>query len=189
MLQTGFKFALDGFHNVPDTRVNYFGLYFLNSTTNPAALYQDRYDSTRVNLNSHYDWNSPTVSPRFLDGFITYKDIPFDKNLTIIIDIRSIVIRKKKPVIKPVGWTALPIFSADGYVQSGIYQLPVFKGPAPKDIIAQLADTEPWDYLKELYSGRKPKLTFLEPMSAVVRLLDAQREVIFDSFRGGISNI
>lgn len=175
---SGMKFALDGFHNVTDSKTNYFGLYFLNSTTNPAALYQDRYDSSKINLNSNYDWTSPCVSPRFLDGFVTYKDIEFDKNLTIIIDVRSIQIKKNKPVIKTVGWTALPVFSADGYVQSGIYQLPIFKGAANKEIIAQLAETEPWDYLKELYTAKNAKLSFLEPMSAVVRLLDGQREVI-----------
>jgi hypothetical protein len=105
--------------------------------------------------------------------------VPFDKNLTLIIDVKSVIFKKKGtlPVFSSVGWTALPIFSPDGYVQSGIYQLPIFKGTVPKDILEQLPENDPWPFLMDKLNEKKSKLQLLEPMSAVVRLLDGQREV------------
>lgn len=176
--KSGFKFALDGFHNVPDKDIPYIGLYCLNP---PAALYQTPINANLIHLNSNFNWeDSAAASPQFLEGFVTFKDVKFDKNLTIIIDIQTVVFKKKTiPTFKPIGWTVLPVFSSNGYVQSGIYQLPVFQGPAIKDIIEQLPLNDPWPFLLEQMAVKKSRLKFLEPMSAIVRLLDSQREVIF----------
>ncbi len=179
--KSGFKFALDGFHNVPDSSIPYIGLYCLNP---PAALYQHPLDANLVHLNSNYNWeDSAAQSPQFLEGFVTFRDIKFDKNLTLIIDVQTIAFKKKTvPVFKTIGWTVLPIFSPNGYVQSGIYQLPIFEGAVPKDIIEQLPVNDPWPFLMELVAQKKSRVKFLEPMSAIVRLLDSQREVIFILF-------
>ena len=176
--KSGFKFALDGFHNVPDSSIPYIGLYCLNP---PAALYQHPLDANLVHLNSNFNWeDSAAQSPQFLEGFVTFRDVRFDKNLTLIIDVQTIAFKKKTvPVFKPIGWTVLSIFSPNGYVQSGIFQLPIFEGPVPKDIIEQLPLNDPWPFLMELVAQKKSRIKFLEPMSAIVRLLDSQREVFY----------
>lgn len=173
-MPSGFKFALDGFHNVPE-EIPYVGLYCLNP---PAALYNSG-DRNQVHLNSNFNWESPYCSPQFLEGYVTFRDVKFDKNLTLIIDVRTVTFKKKgqMEIIKPIGWTALPIFSPDKYVMSGIYQLPIFKGPVIPEILKELPEQDPWHYLMEKMNEKKTKLEFLEPMSAIVRLLDGQREV------------
>ena len=50
--EAGFKFSLDGIHNVPKGAA-YAGLYCLNP---PAALYQLDPNPTLVHLNSNLDW-------------------------------------------------------------------------------------------------------------------------------------
>jgi len=174
--KSGFKFALDGFHNVPNKSIPYIGLYCLNP---PASLYENPIDPTRIHLNSNYNWeDSAATSPQFLEGFVTFRDVKFDKNLTLIIDVRSVTFKKKViPVFKNIGWTILPIFSSNGYVQSGIYQLPIFDGSVPKDVIEQLPVNDPWPYLMELMATKKSRIKYLQTMSAIVRLLDSQREV------------
>ena len=174
--KSGFKFALDGFHNVPDKSIPYVGLFCLNP---PAPLYQDPCAADQVHLNATFDWKgSAASSPRFIEGFITFRNIKFDKNLTIIIDIQTVIFKKKTiPTFKSIGWTILPVFSSNGYVMSGIYQLPIFEGAVPTDIIEQLPMNDPWPFLMDLMGNKKSRVKYLEPMSAIVRLLDSQREV------------
>ena len=114
----------------------------------------------------------------FIEGFITFRNIKFDKNLTIIIDIQTVIFKKKTiPTFKPIGWTILPVFSSNGYVMSGVYQLPIFEGPVPTDIIEQLPMNDPWPFLMDLLANKKSRVKYLETMSTIVRLLDSQREV------------
>jgi len=63
-----------------------------------------------------------------LEGFATFNDIKFSRYLHIIIDIKSINFDKVEPEITDIGWTVCPIFKADGYVISNIYQIPVIEG-------------------------------------------------------------
>jgi hypothetical protein len=167
----GFKFAVDGFHNINDKKP-YIAFYCLNP---PAALYQDNLDANAIHLNSKIDWDSALPSPRFVEGFVNFPNIKFDKNLTMIIDVRSVKFTRTRAVFENIGWAICPIFSADGYVQSGIYQIPVINGAVPKDIINELPMNDPWPYLNDLISSKK--LKYLEYMSVLVRLLDGQREV------------
>lgn len=50
--EAGFKFSLDGIHNVPKPAA-YAGLYCLNP---PGALYQIDPNPLQVHLNSNLDW-------------------------------------------------------------------------------------------------------------------------------------
>ena len=176
-ITAGFKFSLDGFHNSAVSDLPLIGLYCLNP---PAALYEPLIiDPNSILLNSNLDWESPLSSPKYNEGFFTWKDQIFNKNLSIIIDVRSVYItgRRDKIKIDPVAWTIVPVFTPNGYVKSGCYQMPLIKGPVKRELLKELANNDPWEYLMEIKNNKKSKLSFLEPMSAVVRLLDAQREV------------
>ena len=173
--QAGFKFALDGLHRAPSDSITYTGLYCLNP---PGALYEEEIDDSKVQLTSLLNWEGPAVSPQWVEGFITYKDVPFEKNLHIIIDIRSVNFSRTTPHFSSIGWTICPVFSADGYVRSGLYQIPVFKGKFPPDLRRELQEEDPWPYLMEMVGRRnRYKLQFLESTTAMIRLVDAQREV------------
>ena len=69
-----------------------------------------------MHLNSKFDWESPRHSPRYLEGFVNFPNIKFDKNLTIIIDVYSVTFTRTKNQFHKIGWTICPVFSPDGYV-------------------------------------------------------------------------
>ena len=117
------------------------------------------------------------MSPRFLEGFATFKDAKFDRNICIIIDIRTVSFAKLEPVIEDVGWTILPVFSPNGFVMSGIYQIPLFKGAPIPEYLKEMEKTDPWPFLMEKLKDKKSRISYLEPTSVIVRLLDSNREV------------
>ncbi len=117
--QAGFKFSLDGLHNVPSNSKLVVGIYCLNP---PGAFYDpDNPDIKDVHLNSNFNWSSALRSPQYLEGFATFQDIKFSRHLHVLVDLKKVDFGQVDPVISDVGWTALPVFSPDGYVMSNIY--------------------------------------------------------------------
>lgn len=94
---TGFKFSLDGYHNVPNTSLPLIGLYCLNP---PAAFYSGNFDPKSILLNSNFDWDSPLSSPKYNEGFFTWRDLPFNKYLNIIVDVRTVSISERKDKVR-----------------------------------------------------------------------------------------
>lgn len=174
--QAGFKFSLDGLHLVPKESIPYIGLYCMNP---PGDLYLDEPDHSKIQMTSLLNWEGPAKSPQWLDGYITFKDIPHQNNLHMLIDIRSVSFAKTTPEFSKIGWTICPIFSPDGFVLSGIYQIPLFKGEFPKGLRQELQENDPWPYLMELMKNKKNpfKLSFLGDTTVICRLVDSQREV------------
>lgn len=60
-------------------------------------------------------------TPVYMNGFYVYPNVAFDRNLSMIIDVRMVNISRVKPEVTNVGWAVLPIFEDNGYVDSGIY--------------------------------------------------------------------
>jgi len=109
--EVGFKISVDGFHNVPDTSNPYVAIYSLNP---PGRLYLDLgFDNRDVITCTSYNWDSPLQSPQFNEGYFKFKDVPFQKNTHIIIDVRKIIYseRGNKAKIEKIGWTILPLFT------------------------------------------------------------------------------
>jgi len=181
----GFMIAVDGFHNVPE-KVPYINFCCINP---PGALTTKPLDSRQIYVNSNINWESPIMSPQFLEGFFYFKNISVRQNLTIIFEVRAVAYKKSSLTLKTIGWTVLPVFNQSGYVQSGIYQLPIFKGPLPLDTLSYISSQDAWPYLMNLMSMKNSPIQLLEPMGIIVRLLDGQREVSLNltkinSFRG-----
>jgi len=173
--ESGFKFALDGLHNAP-TAQPYIGLYMLNPPGD-FYVYDDEPNASKLQLNSVLDWDGPLLSPRFLDGYMTFKDIPFSKNMHLIVDIRTINLLKHPPQFSYVGWTIVPLFTPDGFVLSGVYQIPLFVGEVNKTIVEELAENDPWPHIMDQIKAKKIK--YLGNSSIMIRLVDGQREVFF----------
>jgi hypothetical protein len=78
-----------------------------------------------------------------------------------------------------IGWTVVPVFSPNGYVMSGIYQVPLFKGAVRLDFLDEFLRNDPWEFIieKTKSKAKNDKLEYLEPVNILVRVLDAQREV------------
>ncbi|KAL4486755.1 hypothetical protein ABPG72_006587 [Tetrahymena utriculariae] len=172
----GFKFSLDGFHNNPQTDYPIIGLFCLNP---PGDLYKNLGAKTdTVILDSAFNWDSPIISPQFNEGYFTFRGIDYSKNLSIIIDCRKVKFSERgdKVVIENVGWTICPIFTPNGYVKSGIYQIPMFKGSIPMHVVDSVTRQDPWEYIEEQLKTPKSGVVYYENMSAIIRLLDAQRD-------------
>lgn len=176
--ESGFKFALDGLHNAP-TAQPYVGLFMLNPPGD-FYVYDDEPNVSKLQLNSVLDWEGPLLSPRFLDGYMTFKDIPFSKNSHLVIDVRTVNLLKHPPQFSHVGWTIVPLFTADGFVLSGVYQVPLITGEVNKRIIEEIAENDPWPYILDQIKAKKIK--WLGQTSIMIRLVDGQREVNLPSF-------
>ncbi|EGR33876.1 hypothetical protein IMG5_033550 [Ichthyophthirius multifiliis] len=172
----GFKFSLDGFHNNPHKDYPIVGLYCLNP---PATFYLGGgYKRDEIMLNSAYNWQSPITSPQFTEGYFTFTGVEFQQNLSIIIDCRKVIFNKKgdQVYLENIGWTLCPVFTNNGYVKSGIYQLPIFKGQVPFDILQKASQQNPWMAIQEGIKNKKNSVKYYETMSCIVRILDAQRD-------------
>lgn len=75
----------------------------------------------------------------------------------------------------------VPLFSPDGYALSKAFQIPLIKGPVDPAIIKQMEKRDPWELIPELMNDPKTKATikYAQYTSIIVRVVDAQREVIF----------
>jgi hypothetical protein len=167
----GFKVAIDAVHNTPSDDPHVV-IFCLNP---PGSLYMNTKITQDVIFTTKVEWSSSIKTPQYLDGFHTYKNITFDKNLHLLIDVRAVSFAKQKPEVQAVGWTILPIFSPDGYVRSGIYQMPVFRGPVPASFLPDLASNDPWATL--MNAVNKPGgPVYLNSVSVIVRLVDSQRD-------------
>ena len=169
----GFKFAFDGLHNAPSSQV-YAALTMLNP---PGGFYGNPPNPNQVGLSSIVDWEGPLTSPRFIEGYSTFKGIEPRKSTHIIAEIKTLNLSKKVPQISSVGWTVIPLFTSDGYFLTGMYQIPLITGEVNKNIIDVIIanDAHPWEVITQNITAKKVK--WLSTASIMIRLLDGQREV------------
>lgn len=67
---------------------------------------------------------------------VCVRQIVYNPNLVVVIDVRGI---SGKGPPKSIGWTMLPVFEErTRFVASGYYQLPLFSGAVPSQLLDQL---------------------------------------------------
>jgi len=148
------------------------------------------------------DVKAPQKHQRFLDGLIPFRNVPYDRNAMLVLEIREINVNTKPAkgpphIVEPASkgmWTVVPVFRHeeidDGAdwptVASGVYGLPLFKGAVPKELVqlAVVGDSDPWNWIEDrLFRGKderkmKPGEIALagddKMATAVIRLVDAQ---------------
>lgn len=64
----GFKFVIDGFHNLPENHI-FCAIYCVYP---PGTLYTENVDSSQVFFEYLLDWNSPISSPKFLESYTLF---------------------------------------------------------------------------------------------------------------------
>ncbi|EGR31823.1 hypothetical protein IMG5_101270 [Ichthyophthirius multifiliis] len=174
--KVGINFSLDGLNKVPNSKWIYSGLislfppgnYYLNSV---------QQNQDQIQMISQCDLLSPAESPRFKQGFISYTDQPFDRYLSIIVDIKALQINKNEKKLQNIGWTLVPLFSPDGYALSKVFQLPLIKGEVNPVILQEMNKRDPWDVIQEKLNQKNSKFKLCEEYTSImVRVVDAQRE-------------
>lgn len=183
----GFKVAIDGFHNMKD-KGPFVTVYYVNHPEyNMDEVIRD---PLRMQINSSFDWSSPLPSPAYIEGYVNYKKIKSHESAHLVIDVRKvkIIVKKGKEYydLEPYAWCVLPLFTFDRYVNSGIYQMPLFKGAVSQPLLKRCLDSrDVWkqgmlDALRETdLETKKPLLEYMKYSSVIVRLIDGQREVDF----------
>lgn len=178
----GFKFIVDGIHNLPKK-----GFYITSYTLNPPAVYYTKEEKQDISVYSNFDWEKSTLKTIFYnEGYVKFKEIEFSPSLCFIIELSTVETPAfSDPEIKPAAWTILPVFIIDplsmqGYVNSNIYQLPLFEGKMTKEIAETLQSGDPWQKVMELVKNKKAK--YWSYASVYCRLLDIQRDGHFQKF-------
>ena len=170
----GFKFAVDGILNIP-----YKGFFIVLFHINPDLKFyengQER-STESTHINCHFNWaNSNYSYVQYNESYIIFSEIDFYENKHIIIDIKEVTLPVLgEPKVKDIGWTFLPIFTKDGYINSNIYQLKVYKGKVTQNLVYELKENDIYDSVK--YYNNKSN-AMLKDTTVVCRLLDSQREV------------
>ncbi len=147
----GFKISIDGFHNSPESK---HPLVTLTSLSPPGTFYHSPDDvPPAVVLNLTYNWDSPLSSPAYNEGYFKYRDVPSSPTTFLVIDVRKAVLDSKVESIQllPFGWVILPLFTANQYVRSGHYQLPLLKGPVSPALLSSLHSAGEHDDLWTLF--------------------------------------
>jgi hypothetical protein len=144
----GFKVHIDACHNVHQAKIPLpsgqtaggkdmpFVIYSLSP---PGSYYQAYRLTDGVQCTKAWDMDSLLRSPHFVDSYNVFKDVRFNPNMLLIVDVREVVYKDlhRDFMLPPacIGWTVLPLFTHDGYVRTGSYQLPLFKGEVRYDLV------------------------------------------------------
>lgn len=107
-----------------------------------------------------------------MDGFFHYREVPGEQNLAVILDVRSVEFVQGSSKIVEAGWAVIPVFFSKElklYVRSGVFQVPLIKGPPSSDLIAEMATYEDqWNFIQNKISERELQLH--EPFSIIIRV-------------------
>ncbi len=170
----GFKVAVDFANNVG---VDDSLTLSLVSLTPPGSYYQEHRITEDVHFTNSFDPDSFVKHPRWLNGFYAFRDVDVNPMLCVIVDVRAIdqaTLGSDKVTLKSVGWAVIPVFSGEGVVMAGHFQVPLIAGEFPTGLLPALA-TEPCAVvLKRELEKRKNPLELLQGASVYVRLVDDQ---------------
>ncbi|KAI9205318.1 uncharacterized protein BJ171DRAFT_615891 [Polychytrium aggregatum] len=119
--------------------------FALLSICPPAHLYHDEKDPAAVEVFaddlhpvSSLDMDSHYRSPVWRDGFHWYRRRKYSKRMLVVIDVRTMINISDNWSVVSEGWTGIPIFDNKGYVQYGVYRLPLFEGTPPSTLLKAL---------------------------------------------------
>jgi hypothetical protein len=167
----GFKVAINALNNTSGPLAH----VVLFSTNPPGNLYKGTVTLQDVKMAKTVDWNSSARTPVYLDGYSAFLNMQFDPNMHVLLDVRGVNVSSKKPDVSTVGWTLIPVFDPQGYVNSGVFQVPLFKGQVPLSILQELTRNSPWEQLLKVSADKTgPKM--MPQMSVIVSLIDGQRD-------------
>lgn len=83
---------------------------------------------------------------------MNFRNVPGKQNLAAILDVRSIEFVAGNTKIVESGWAVVPIFlnrDMKLYVKSGIFQVPLIRGPPDPELIEEMATYEDqWNFIQ-----------------------------------------
>jgi hypothetical protein len=172
-LESGFKFVIDAIHNPANTNP-LVCTYCINP---PGEYYQNKDKTEDLVLVPNIDFNHPVGQIKYYSDYVKYRNLEYDPYKNIIIEVKELeFVGDDEFKVIDFGWTVIPLFVGNKYVTSGHYQIPIFDGAFPSELLLPLLkEKKAWDAVQELFNAKKIKWkpTF---SSVLVRLLDGQKE-------------
>ena len=140
--EIGFRFSWDMVYNLAPGWI-YIAICSVNP---PGAIYKPTPTNDKVVVYSEVDFSSFIGAQKFTETFYTFKNVPVDFRTHMIIDIKSIKLKKGGATeVKDFGWTIFPIFSTldtdenkstiEMFVRSGIFMIPLISGSVRNGMI------------------------------------------------------
>lgn len=182
----GFRFSVDGVHNVHQVKGEsltggsgpltggrgFTGVVF--SLSPPGGFYQEVPLNHEVGYTQTLALDSTVRTPRFVDAPMLFRHIAFDPYAVAIVDVRETLF-ENGTFTKPrcIGWGVVPLFTPDGYVYSGSHQIPLFDGKVPPNIVTRMQHEYAMDVLQD--EVKKKRIKPSEWSTAFIRLIDEQR--------------
>ena len=130
---------------------------------------------------SFCDWESKQDHVKFMEDDIVLNGLEIYKSSSLIIDINTFDIKTKNVV--HFGFAVYPLakdFQNRIYFLSGVMQLPVYKGPVPReltDTLCQNLNVDPSALLQKMH--KEGKIEYHGSAQAIVKAVDNQRHAHF----------
>ncbi len=173
----GFKFAVEMVHNlVWGFRGRARMVKAIYCLSPPAGFYEEPKLTEDTLFTLAHDWEASTSSSRrFLDGEQSFRDVPFDPNLLMVIDVKQIGSKKNPEEILDHSWTVCPIFqSPHEFTRHGYFQLPLYEGKPSLEMLNEMQNEPPLNVLqRELSKGKASRLQYKKGNpSVIVKIVD-----------------
>jgi hypothetical protein len=152
----GFKIAIDFATELDPKQL----AICLVSLLPPGAYYNEHRLIDDVHYTNSWDPTSLIKFPRWGSGFNLFRDIELNSCAAAIFDIRVITsdsLNSDKPQLTPLCFGVMPLF-ADGFFNSGHYQVPLFEGAVPPALLSEFQKDLTENVLAAELAKRKPMI-------------------------------
>lgn len=169
--KAGFSIKLDYFYLSRETGIP----VVIMCINPPGAFFKENINPNGCYVFCQPDWNSPFDCVKFADDPVCVTHQGYEKNSHAIFSLFFVEFdRRNRPTIKNIGFSFLPLFAAEDYLNSGVYQLPVFKGNLDNETALRMQHNDPMQLLLEAaqVTSKSNRLNLLDSTSIVVRLKD-----------------
>lgn len=181
--QAGFSLKIEGIYQCKDP-----GLPICIVCPNPpGAFFKEVIQPDGCYLYCQPEWGSTLDHSKFRDSFLPITGVSYDRFSHLIISFLKLTFdSKNRPNLKTIGFSVLPLFSEENYINSGFFQLPLFKGTIDPETVQLMHLKGPLEVLLSAASAKKKgeKLETVENASLVVCLKDAFLGEVFTKNEG-----
>ena len=178
----GLKFSVDVLVN-PPKKGFYIIIYRILFSEKDGKVDKDysgneNDDLDGLNAISQINWDNSTNQLIIFDeGFVKFSNLKFSEKTIFLIEIKKVKIDViKEESVENIGWSFLPIFLAENYVNSMIYQLPIFKGNVSRKNLENFSKQDDMNDYYKTFIKKFPKKNIFPNTYLLCKLLDAQRE-------------
>jgi len=154
----------------------------------PGGYYGNPRLTENVGFTTGHDFEAGTNFPTFTDELFSFREVPYDPKLVLIVDVKVVRYTMKSQMdlaIEDVAWGVVPIFDKEGpFTRNGIHLAPLFSGQVDTSWLADLqaSELQPLEFIRQetLKAPKQSKLKVRGNAGVLVHLVD---DLLLDCFR------